>query len=111
MNFKEVVAQKKKELELWEQQEKDRKTKLKQEKEAQAFLSTQSQTEIPENLAPATNLTPTLDAIRGIYFFATLIGDKKASKQQLENKLKEILLTPHGFGQLLDHISQYLKSI
>jgi hypothetical protein len=111
MNFKDVVAQKKKELELWEQQEKERKAKLKQAKEAQALLSTQSQTEILENLAPVIDLTPTLDAIRGIYFFTTLVGDKKMNKDDLERQLKIILLTPQGFGQFLENISRYLKRI
>ena len=111
MNFKDTVALKKKELDLWEQQEKDRKAKLKQEKEAQDFSIAQQQTESSEPLLHAPNISPTLDAIRGIYFFTTLIGDKKATKKQLEEQLKAILLTPQGFGQFLDHISRYLINI
>jgi hypothetical protein len=105
------VALKKKELELWEQQEKDRKSKLKQEKEDQLLSSVELQSEIKENSVPATNITPTLDAIRGIFFFATLIGDKKATKVQLEKKLKAILLTPNGFGDFLINVALYLKQI
>lgn len=111
MNFKDTVALKKKEMELWEQQERDRKTKLKQEKEAISLKSIPLQCESSNKHVLNSNINPTLDAIRGIYFFTTLIGDKKDSKVELEQKLKAILLTPNGFGEFLSHISNYLKSL
>lgn len=53
----------------------------------------------------------TLDGIRGLILIASGYGDKKSKKEELELKLKESLLNPKGFGDFLENLSKYLKSI
>lgn len=53
---------------------------------------------------------PTLDTLRGIYFFMTGIGDKTMSKNQITLKIKQ-LLSPNTFGIFLENLSKYLQSI
>ncbi|MBD3197971.1 MAG: hypothetical protein GF317_23175 [Candidatus Lokiarchaeota archaeon] len=55
-------------------------------------------------------LNPTLDTLRGIYFFLTGIGDKSLTKNQITIEIKKRMLDPNSFGLFLENLARYLKS-
>ena len=67
---------------------------------------------VSENsISSIENILNSIDISRGLYRVATLSGDRKSTKEQMNLKIKKILLTPEGFGNFLENLSKYLKSI
>jgi hypothetical protein len=118
MNFEESVRQKRIEL---EEKEKANLKRLEEEKERRAKKVESNKNDLnkTEIILPKpileekgpSEVRMTLDGIRGLYLIASGYGDKKSKKEELEQKLKESLLNPLGFGSFLENLSKYLKSI
>lgn len=117
-SFEEIFIQKRKAL---EEQELKRKKEI-EERNQLKIKELEKSKEIkpkipiiPEIISPAAANNPevkmTLDGIRGLYLISSGKGDKTSNKVVLEQKLKESLLNPSGFGQFLENLSKYLKSI
>lgn len=104
MGFKEELEKRKLLLAQKEQEKKTQQKKLPLAQEQKAANK-------PEMVSEGKSINMTLDGIRGLFLIATGIGDKKSNKIILEQKLKEILLTPMGFGSFMENIAKYLKTV
>jgi hypothetical protein len=104
-----MEAQKKEEEELKRKFQANQAEKIQQKK---LPVIQEQQVEIkPEMANEVKNVNMTLDGLRGLYLIASGIGDKKANKTALEQKLKAELLTPAGFGSFMENLAKYLKSV
>lgn len=110
MNYKEYVEQKRKLVEPILKNV-DPINPLDDKKFPEIIPKKKSKTIPKEEIKEDSGIRMTLDGIRGLYLVATGIGDKKMKKEELDDKLKKLLLTPKGFGQFQLNLANYFLSI